>query len=218
MTFSPCLRGRGALGTTRDFGRITEASVPAPTLLRNSKRPPCSSASPVTIGRPRPVPQSRILSASDPCPNALKTRGNLLFRNTGAVVANGQDGFAAGEDSSPNCDNAVLRREFDRIRDQVQANLPQRALIGENTRHIRLEIGDEAQLLGLRVKPQKPDAFLCDIAEIEHFFRKLVAAGLDPGKVENLIDELQEMVSGTRECHRRRTCKSRSRSGQEFRP
>ena len=49
------------------------------------------------------------------------------------------------------------------------------------------------QPLALRAQVQQAQAVLDDIGEADRLFVQLVAAGLDAGQVQDLVDELQEM-------------------------
>ena len=46
-----------AAATARSGGKVTVASVPAPTTLFSSSRPPCTSMIALTVGSPSPVPR-----------------------------------------------------------------------------------------------------------------------------------------------------------------
>ena len=97
-------------GTIRLAGMITVASVPSPTREVSTNLPPCSSASPFTIGRPRPTPWAAVDTASEPRPNDDITSGISFRRYARPVILHGY--VLAAERCPPGLDRdmAAARR------------------------------------------------------------------------------------------------------------
>ena len=104
---------------------------------------------------------------------------NFLLRNTGAGILHAHV-LAAGRgpaDLEP--DFAALRRELDRVRQQVQTDLPHRALVTPEPRQVGLEhfMDGDAAVGGAQF--QQMVAVLDHTIERNRFFVEFVAAGLD---------------------------------------
>ena len=92
-------------------------------------------------------------------------------------------------------DGAAGGGELDRVRQEVEADLAHGALVGPRAAAGRLELLDDPQALVLGAEPHQPLAVLGDVGERDRRLVQLVAAGLDAGDIENLVDEIEQVLA-----------------------
>ena len=81
-------------------------------------------------------------------------------------------------------DAAALRRELQRIRQEVETNLTHGARVGPHVRQIRREVLDDLQRLGVGLDFYETLAFFRDVREADRLFMQIVASGLDARQIE----------------------------------
>src|SRR5581483_9399467 len=104
---------------------------------------------------------------------------DLVLRNAGAVVLHAHV-LAAGRgpaDLEP--DLAALRRELDRVRQQVEADLPAGAFVRPQPRQLRLERFLDRDAAVARTQLQQMMAIADHMREIDRLLVELVATGFD---------------------------------------
>src|SRR5262249_51514434 len=130
---------------------------------------------------------------------ALSERGehdrDLLRRNTGTVVADGEVLATARCPSDLDRDLAATRRELDSIRQEVQRDLAHRAIVGPEARHVALILLVDGDALVAGAEFDEMAAFLDDVDEMNRLLVELVPAGLDARQVEDLVDEVEEVLA-----------------------
>ena len=93
--------------------------------------------------------------------------------------------------------DATLFGELDGIADQVDQHLRQAQRIApQAVRHVRGHLVFEDQLLFLRLGAQQVGQVVEDFVEIEILLLQLQAAGIDPGKIEDVVDDGQQQLAG----------------------
>ena len=84
-------------------------------------------------------------------------------------------------------------REFDRIPDQIVQHLRQPARVAQNgLGHVGVELTHQRQSLGTSRRGQPFDRIANDHAQIERNFFRLDMARLDPGKLQDIVDDLEQ--------------------------
>ena len=180
---------------TRPGGKVTVTSVPSRTTDLRIKVPPCSSTRPRTMGRPRPVPSSRRLLRQ-----AAATEGGHHYRDL--VLRNALSGILDGEELPPfrrpprrDRDRSALRREFDGVGEQVERNLAHGSLVGPKARQFGAFALSDHDVLFARAQRHQVAAFVDDALHVDGFLTQLVASGLHPRQVEDLVDEHQQVLA-----------------------
>ena len=64
------------------------------------------------------------------------------------------------------------------------------------TRQIRLELLDDAQVLVVRLQLHQVAALLDDMQKLHRLLVELIATGLDARQVEDLVDQVEQMLAG----------------------
>ena len=95
----------------------------------------------------------------------LQDARDLVFRNTGASVGDRHELSAVVRMSDDERDAAALRRELQRVGQEVEADLAHRARIGPDVRQIRREVFDDLQRLGVGFDFDQTLAILGDVRE-----------------------------------------------------
>ena len=91
------------------------------------------------------------------------------------------------------CDDFAARRELDRVADQVGDDLPQAAGIANNAHGSFLtNIASQSQAFFLSPRRQNLDGHIHRVAQLEFDGLQLQFAGLNFGKIENLVDNRQQ--------------------------
>ena len=92
-------------------------------------------------------------------------------------------------------DLPAVRREFDRIGQQVEHDLAHRALVHPDARQMRLDSFADGDLALARAQCEQVPAILDDAGERHGVLAQFVASGLDARQVEDLVDERQKMLA-----------------------
>ena len=92
-------------------------------------------------------------------------------------------------------DGAAARGELQGVRHQVEADLANGALVGPELRQVASKLSTILQALALGAQPQQAVAVLDDLGEVDRLLVQLVAAGLDAGEVEDLVDEMEQVLA-----------------------
>src|SRR5262245_28691602 len=92
-------------------------------------------------------------------------------------------------------DAAAARRELQGVGQEVEADLADGALVGPDWLQALGEFRRHLQALALRAQGQEAVTFLDDLAQPDGLLMQLVATGLDPGEIEDFVDELQQVAA-----------------------
>src|SRR5205823_5120285 len=92
-------------------------------------------------------------------------------------------------------DASAPRRELDGVREQVEDDLPDAALVTVDEIDVGPELEREAHAVLRRPLPHHHHAALQSLAEREGRDFELDLSGLDLGQVEHVVDQVQEVVS-----------------------
>ena len=116
----------------------------------------------------------------------------IPLRNPDAGIRHG-DVDAAAVEPRRDAHFAAARRELDAVREQIDQDLLDRALVGED--HVRLRRDGDAQghAGAIRRLAHEPHAGFRGFLQIEDFFPQFELAGLDLRHVENAVDEFEQM-------------------------
>ena len=89
----------------------------------------------------------------------------------------------------------ALGRELDRVADQVHQHLPQpQGIADERVGQFVAQLADQFQALLVGPHAQGLDDLLDGLAEVEGRRFQLEAARLDPGEVEDFVQEFQQQI------------------------
>src|SRR5262249_12273589 len=133
------------------------------------------------------------------CQRALSERLHdaryLLLGNAGPGVLDAQHLPAVGRRCEDDVDAPAARGEFERVGEQVEANLAQGALVAPDQLQSLGELQDDVETLALRTQLEQAQAVLDEVAEAHRLLVKLVASRLDAGEIEDLVDELEQVTT-----------------------
>jgi len=102
--------------------------------------------------------------------------------------------------------HAAAFGELDGVAGDVERNLAQARGVADDTRgQALIDIGADFQAFGLGARPQKLNSLLDESRQRERSGRKIEAAGLDLGEIENLLDQRQQRFP--RGLHRVEICR-----------
>src|SRR5579883_1014870 len=180
---------------TRSGGKVTITSVPMRSLDFSVKVPPCMSTRLLAMGSPRPAPCSADLIELEPWPKEASTIG-ISSSGMPEPVSFAQILPARRGPADLEPDLAALRGELDRVRQQVQHDLADGALVAPDLGHALLEDFVDGDAAGGGAQLQEMMAVGHHIDQRDGFLVELVAAGLDAREVEDLVDQVQEMHAG----------------------
>ena len=179
----------GSASMTRSAGKVTITSVPSRSFDFSVKLPPCMSTRPLTIGRPRPVPCSAVLMASEPRPNDCSTIGISSSGMPGPVSLTLR--YCPPEEVqptltpiSPPCgvNLIALESRLSTICRSARSSAQSRGRVGSIISRI-------VWFFALARRLQHVAAILDHVGELHRLLVELVAAGLDAREVEDLVDE-----------------------------
>ena len=185
-----------ALFRNRSAG-APDRAVPTPTRLRIASSPPCSSTSPLTIESPSPVPswlpviggahlEERIADVSAGRPRRCRRRcpprrASMNPPSTSPVTT-----------TLP-----PRRRELDGVGEQVDQDLLDGALVGDDVGKISRHAADQVDAgLARAQRHQVAAAVPITGAGVERLRRDLEVATLDLRHVENAVDHRQQVMAG----------------------
>src|SRR5579883_3283459 len=188
-----CRPGEGR-PVTRAGGKMTATSVPSPGIDLRVRVPPCSSARPLAIGRPRPEPSSAFFCASDPLPKGERAAGISSPGIPGPV-----------SHTATYCPPAPVQPALILMLPPWGVNFTafERRLrtICRTARSSAQICGRSSSIASSRVicfflaQPQKPPAFRSNAAQSHSFFLKIELSGFNSRKIEDLINEHQKMLA-----------------------
>ena len=120
---------------------------------------------------------------------------DLVLRDARAVVAHGNHLSAVAAAPDGEHDLARLRRELDRVREQVERDLANGAFIAPQPwQAVGGDNEAEVDALGFRADVDHPPAVPGDIDEGNGLLMELVLARLDAAEVEQLVDEVEQVL------------------------
>ena len=93
------------------------------------------------------------------------------------------------------CNGPARGGELDGVRQEVEANLADGTLVRPELRQVRLERLDDRQALALGPEPHQTVAILDHVGERHWRLMQLVAAGLDATDIEDLVDEIEQVLT-----------------------
>ena len=94
-------------------------------------------------------------------------------------------------------DHASAIGELDGVADEIEQHLPEPIRIAnDDRRHARVELHVEGEALRGRARLQRVDQRRDLRARVEGLLDQLEPAGLDPGEVEQVVDDPQQRVGG----------------------
>jgi hypothetical protein len=93
-------------------------------------------------------------------------------------------------------DRAAFPGEFDGITEEVDQNLPDLALVGNQPRHVGFYIALKDDVVFLNLRVQQADRAGDDTTDINFGFEQIFLARFDLGQVQEVIDESQQMLPG----------------------
>src|SRR6185312_8429496 len=122
-------------------------------------------------------------------------RLDLFLGDARTVVAHRNHLPAVGRAVDDALNLALLRRELDRIAEQVEQHLPDRPLVAPELRQIVAVVEGELDALGLGADLHHAPAVFGDIDQRHRFLVELVLARLDAAEVEKLVDEVEQVLA-----------------------
>src|ERR1700675_341524 len=126
----------------------------------------------------------------------FERRLNVLFAHADAGVAHAQHRLAGVGEYARYDHLAAGAGEPDRVRQQIEHDLAQRSLVGDDERQVRRQRGadDDTRAVGLRL--HDADALLGEVVEIDVGEGEIDLAGLDLGKIEEIVEHRHQMRPG----------------------
>ena len=158
MTYSAALREAAAAA-----GKMHITVVPSPGTDSMLTLPPCSSTNERTIERPSPAPRWRVPWVSDS--NQSNTLSFHLARNPRPVIADREDHGSAARNGGEH-DGPAGRREADRIGQQIEQNLADALLVGDEGCRCRAARLMSSRMLFLTSRSCTPSAAASMVARI----------------------------------------------------
>src|SRR5262245_23140907 len=102
---------------------------------------------------------------------------------------------AKGRAAHRHGDGTALGRELDRVGQEIEADLADGALIGPELRQREIEVLDDLEALVLGAKAHQATAISRDIGEGDRRLMQFVAPGLDATDVEDLVDQIEQVLT-----------------------
>src|SRR5262249_19177081 len=120
----------------------------------------------------------------------------LLTRNAGAIVLDHDLERAAARAARKHADTSTFRRELDRVGNQIDQDLLERALVREKTRRRRIDLDNELLPAFARLGADDLERRIEAALDIELARLDLHPARLNLGDIEEIVDETQKMCAG----------------------
>ena len=203
-----CSSGVGAPPGSAAWNRAVKWNVlPCPNSLSTQIRPPIKWTRLEAMASPSPVPPilprrgSIGLGEGREDPRLVVRRdadsrirhGELQEHLRGLAAARSSGGAQAGHAHR----HFALRRELDRVADQVRQDLAESQRIADQPiRQVLRQIADQLQALLAGPDSQRLERLVQGRAEAERDGFQLEPAGLDAGEIEDFVEQLQQPVRG----------------------
>ena len=173
-----------------ETGNRTTNVAPFPTpSLRASMLPPCSSTRCLTIARPSPSPPCARVTVASCCLKGWKTCGQEGWRDPSTCVRH-DDFDVRVFPLHSDVNAAALRREFDRVRQQIPDDLLKTPRVAVQRPRIGIKEHLKPHVLRVRGRPNDVDRRLDDFCRLERRQGKSQLPGNDTVEVEQVFDEL----------------------------
>src|SRR6476646_9244149 len=148
------------------------------------------------------VPRDRQAQAGAAAPDAgpvdlveaLEDPALVGFRDADPLVGDRDDDLAVVSPGPDRHVAAAVGAELHRVVEEVDDDLADPSLIAPDPGQAIRDVDDEPQALPLREEPETLRGLRCDPAEVDVVDQHERPTALDPGKVEQLVDHLDEMA------------------------
>ena len=121
--------------------------------------------------------------------------GNVRCRDAEAAVRNRDSEPAVVGTRYRHRYPSTHRREFDRVRQQMEQNLAQRPFVGAQPARDRFAGASDRHAAGGCRRPHRMDAAVDHGADIDLGFDEIAAAGFDPRHLQDIVDDIEQVAT-----------------------